>query len=461
MQKAIQALGVGPVQLPDPPKSIGGLDKLPGSLALHGKFPFPEISAVWICDPHSPRIITICHPTLYKPTMKNQNFDAFHATMQAQVDQQFLPGVSTALIRGRHVVDTFCCGFADKEAGIPLREDHIFRMFSSTKLTTSCAILILIEEKRIDWDDPIEAYIPELGSLQVLKPGAIRIDDVEPAKTSITIRHLMTHTSGLSYGLFDPGTTMFDAYNKAEVRHPAKSLSDMMTALKSLPLSFQPGTQWEYSVATDVLGRLVEVVTGESLGQFFANRIFGPLDMTDTDFWVPEEKLNRLSALYVGVDLLDPTKPGLLRAGSKPFPGAYTSKPARESGGGGLVSTLGDTVKFIQSFLPGGPHLLKRATIELMCQNHLPAGLCVQFPNMPRFESKGFGLGSSVAIGTSAWEPTEVVGEIGWGGLAGTIWWINPRIGIAGVLMTQRYFGFGNPYSFVFKSQAYKALGFN
>ena len=392
--------------------------------------------------------------------MANQSFDALHAAMQTQVDQQFLPGVSTALFRGREVVDTFCSGFADKEAGIRLREDHIFRMFSSTKLVTACAVLMLFEEGRIQWDDPIEAYIPELGSRQVLQAGATRIDDVEPAQTSITIRHLMTHTSGLSYGIFDPGTVLFKAYNQAVVMDPGKALSQMMTTLSPLPLSFQPGTQWEYSVATDVLGRLVEVVSGESFGKFLSNRIFDPLGMVDTDFWVPEAKIHRLTALYVGVDLMDPTKPGLLRADDKPFPGAYTRKLPRESGGGGLVSTLGDTVKFIQSFLPGGPTLLKRDTIELMCRNQLAAGLCVQFPNMPRFESKGFGLGSSVTIGTSAWEPTEVVGEVGWGGLAGTIWWINPRIGIAAALMTQRYFGFGNPYSFVFKAQAYQALGF-
>ncbi len=393
--------------------------------------------------------------------MGNQNFDALHTAMRAQVDQQFLPGVSTALFKGGDVVDTFCCGFADKEASIALREDHIFRMFSNTKLVTACAVLMLFEEGRIRWDDPIETYIPELGSRQVLKSGATRIDEVEPAESSITIRHLMTHTSGLSYGIFDPGTVMFDAYNKADVMDTAKALGEMMTTLAALPLSFQPGTQWEYSVATDVLGRLVEVVSGQSFGEFLAARIFSPLGMVDTDFWVAPDKVDRLCALYVGVDLLDPTKPGLLRADDKPFPGAYLSKLPRESGGGGLVSTLGDTVKFIQSFLPGGPALLKPATIELMCQNQLKAGLCVQFPNMPRFETKGFGLGSSVSIGTSAWEPAEVVGEVGWGGLAGTIWWINPRIGIAGVLMTQRYFGFGNPYSFVFKAQAYKALGFN
>ena len=380
--------------------------------------------------------------------------------MKNQVDGQFLPSVSTALLRGREVVDTFCYGFADKEAGIPLQEDHIFRMFSSTKLVTSCAVLMLFEEGRLKWDDPIEIYIPELGARHVLRPGAKSIDDVEPAKTPITIRHLMTHTSGLSYGLFDPGTVMFNAYNSAAVMHPGKSLSEMMTTLAQLPLSFHPGTQWEYSVATDVLGRLVEVISGQSFGQFLSSRIFEPLGMMDTDFWVPADKLKRLCALYVGVDLLDPTKPGLYRADDKPFPGAYTRKLPRESGGGGLVSTLGDTVKFIQSFLPGGPTLLKAETIDLMCRNQLAADLCVRFPNMPAFKSKGFGLGSSVSIGTSVLEPADVVGEVGWGGLAGTIWWINPRIGIAGILMTQRHFGFGNPFSFVFKEQAYRALGF-
>ena len=392
--------------------------------------------------------------------MPNYDFKAFHSAMKKQVDDQFWPSVSTALLRGSDVVDTFCYGFADKEAATPLQEDHIFRMFSSTKLVTSCAVLMLFEEGRIKWDDPIETYIPELGARHVLKPGAVSIDDVEPAKTQITIRHLMTHTSGLSYGLFDPGGIMFKSYNSAAVRHPGKSLSEMMTALSALPLAFHPGTQWEYSVATDVLGRLVEVVSGESFGKFLSRRIFEPLGMTDTDFWVPEAKLKRLCAMYVGEDLLDPTKPGLHRADDKPFPGAYTKKLPRESGGEGLVSTLGDTVKFIQSFLPGGPALLKADTIDLMYRNQLASDLCVRFPNKPAFTSKGFGLGSSVTIGTSELEPAEVVGEVGWGGFAGTIWWINPRIGIAGVLMTQRYLGFGNPYSFEFKSQAYKALGF-
>ena len=287
--------------------------------------------------------------------MTHHDFSALHAAMRAQVDQQFLPGVSTSLLHGRDVVDRFCYGFADREAGTALREDHIFRVFSNTKLVTSCAVMLLLEDGRIKLDDPIEAYIPELGGLQVLRPGATRIDDTEPAKSSITIRHLMTHTSGLSYGIFDPGTLQFAAYNQRGVANRTQPLADMMTALVGLPLSFQPGTQWEYSVATDVLARLVEIVCGKSFGEVLRHRIFEPLGMVDTDFWVPEAKRERLCAPYMGVELTDPTKPGLVRADDKPYPGAYTSKMPRESGGGGLVSTLGDTVRLLQSLIPGGP----------------------------------------------------------------------------------------------------------
>jgi len=390
--------------------------------------------------------------------MPGGDFKALHAAMRAQVDQQFLPCVSTALLRGREVVDRFCYGHADKEAAIQLREDHIFRMFSSTKLVTSCAVLLLVEEGKVRLDDPIEKYLPALAQMQVLRMGATRIDDVEPANTPITIQHLMTHTSGLSYGIFDPGSLLFDAYNKALPLHPGKTLSEMVETLAMLPLSFQPGTRWEYSVATDVLARLVEVGSGESFGAFLKRRIFDPLGMVDTGFWVPPGEQARLCALYAGVDLMDPRKPGLRRADDKPYPGAYLKRVPKESGGGGLVSTLNDSVRLIQSLMPGGPTLLKPQTVAMMFTNQLAPGLFVNFANMPRTEGLCFGLGSSVAIGIDAGEPAEVVGEAGWGGLAGTIWWINPRLNIAAVLMTQRYFGFGNPYAYQFKRGAYEAL---
>jgi CubicO group peptidase (beta-lactamase class C family) len=391
--------------------------------------------------------------------MSQSPFHELHAAMQSRVDRGFLPGVSTVLLRGREVVDRFVCGQADMEAGVPLRDDHIFRVFSNTKLLTSCAVLLLMEDGKLRMDDPIERYIPELGNRQVLRPGATRIDDVEPARRPITVLHLMTHTSGLGYGAFDPGTLLFNAYTQAGVHNPLLSQAQFIQALAPLPLNFHPGEQWEYSLATDVLGRLVEVVSGQSLGEFFQQRICGPLGMVDTDFWVPEAKRGRLAALYGGVDFMDPTKPGLNRMDAAPFPGAYTSPKLRQTGGGGLVSTLDDTVRLIQSLMPGGPTLLQPETLALMSRDHIAPGLCVKFPNMPVNPGRVFGLGSSVLTTPGPFDPPAAADEVSWGGLAGTIWWFHPRLNIAGVLMTQRYFGFGNPYCFEFKALAYKGLG--
>ena len=388
------------------------------------------------------------------------NTKGLHAAMRAQVDEEFLPGVATALLRGTEVVDTFCYGYADKEANIALREDHIFRGFSNTKLVTSIAILLLWEEGRLQWDDPIERYIPELGHRQVLRPNATRIDDTEPAQSSITIRQLMTHTSGLSYGIFDPTTVLAQAYSKAQLRHPARPMADFIAGLAQLPLAFQPGARWEYSVATDVLGHLVEVLSGERFGAFLAKRIFDPLGMVDTAFHVPESKRNRLTALYVGVDVANPTKPGLLRADSMPYPGAYVTPTVFESGGGGLVTTLGDTVCLLQSLVPGGPALLKPQTVQMMSTNQLPDGMWLKFPNFPSWVGRGFGLGSSVSVFPGRLDPAEVTGEVSWGGLAGTAWWFNPRLNIAGVLMTQRFYGQSGTHTVAFKQEAYKALGY-
>ncbi len=388
------------------------------------------------------------------------NTKGLHAAMRAQVDNEFLPGVATALLRGPEVVDTFCYGYADKKAGIALREDHIFRGFSNTKLVTSAAILLLWEDGLLQLDDPIERYIPALGQRQVLHPGATRIDDVEPAHSSITIRQLMTHTSGLSYGIFDPTTTLAKAYSKAQLRHPERPMADFIGALANLPLAFQPGTAWDYSVATDVLGYLVEVLSGERFSAFLAKRIFAPLGMVDTAFHVPASKLHRLTTLYVGVDVTNPIKPGLLRADNTPYPGAYVKPTAFQSGGGGLVTTLGDTVCLLQAMLPGGPALLKPQTIQAMATNQLPDGMWLKFPNFPTWVGRGFGLGSSVCVNPGWLDPAEATGEVSWGGLAGTAWWFNPRLNIAGVLMTQRFHGQSGTHTVAFKQEAYKALGY-
>ncbi|QQO21467.1 beta-lactamase family protein [Bradyrhizobium diazoefficiens] len=387
------------------------------------------------------------------------DFSAARTAMQRYVDQEIIPGASWAVLRGREVVDQQCVGFADREANAALRPDHIFRAFSNTKIFVTCAIMLLVEEGRIGLDDAVEKCLPQLGNRKVLKQGAASLSDVEPAKSPITIRHLLTHTSGLSYGIFDPGTVLFRAYNEARVLNPLTPLTDLIDRLADLPLSYHPGTSWEYSVATDVLGRVVEVVSGQALDAFLKARIFDPLGMTDTGFHVPEAQQGRLVALYNGADVLDPMKPGLTRADHLPYPQAYRLQLPRLSGGGGLVSTLSDMLALVRALLPGSDSFLKPETLRLMMTNQLPAGQTIRFANLGPIPGKGFGLGGAVTFAPTPFDPSNSTGEFQWGGLAGTHWWICPGANTAGVLMAQRYLGFWNPFFFEFKRLAYQAVG--
>ncbi len=386
------------------------------------------------------------------------DFTPAHAAMQRYVDGRILSGVSSAVLVGRDLVDLHCAGYADIENKIPLRSDHLFRAFSNTKLVTSCAVMLLIEAGRLGLDDPIERYIPQLGNRRVLKTGAKSIEDTEPAQGPITIRHLLSHSSGLSYGLLDPGTIIYKAYIAAKVLNPAQTLAEMMDALEPLPLVFHPGTGWEYSVATDVLSRVVEVVSGLGFDAFIQTRIFEPLGMVDTGFVVPKENQSLLTAYYAGADLLNPMKPGLTRADLAPWPGAYLSPVPRLSGGGGLVTSLPDMLAFMRSFLLGGPTLLKAETIASMMTNQLAEKVRIGFPNLGRVEGKGFGLGGAVTLTPSSLDPKESTGEFQWGGIAGTHWWISPRKNLAGLLMTQRQMSFWHPFSFEFKQLVYGAV---
>src|SRR4249919_972439 len=229
-----------------------------------------------------------------KGTAKGYDFSQAHAAMQRYVDGNILSGVSSAVFVGRDLVDVNCIGWADKEAQTPLRADHIFRVFSNTKLVTSCAALLLLEEGKFKLDDPIETYIPQLGNRKVLRPGAASLDDTEPARNSITIRQLLSHSSGLSYGFFDPGTVIFKALNERGVHDPRTTLADMVDVLAGLPLIYQPGTSWEYSLAIDVVARLVEIISGQRFDQFIQARLLDPLGMVDTGFVVPKRDQGRL-----------------------------------------------------------------------------------------------------------------------------------------------------------------------
>jgi CubicO group peptidase (beta-lactamase class C family) len=393
-----------------------------------------------------------------KVTAAGYDFGAAHAVLRRMVDGNILSGVSSAVLVGRDLVDLDCAGWADKEAQIPLRTDHLFRVFSNTKLITSCAVLLLFEEGRLRLDDPIETFIPQLGNRRVLRPGASSIDETEPARGSITIRHLLSHSAGLSYGLFDPGTVMFRAYQARQVLSPLKTLAQMMDTLAELPLLYHPGTSWEYSVATDVVARLVEIVSGQRFDKFVQARILGPLGMVDTGFVVPEQHQNRLAACYAGADLMDPMKPGLTRTDNYPWPGAYLRAVPKLDGGGGLASTLPDMVALVRSLLPGGPTLLKPETIALMMTNQLPDGVWMRFPVSGELVGRGYGLAGGLIVQPTPLHHGDARGEFYWGGLAGTQWWISPKANLAGLLMTQRQMAFFHPFAFEFKRLAYEAV---
>ncbi|WP_426442645.1 serine hydrolase domain-containing protein [Bradyrhizobium genosp. P] len=393
-----------------------------------------------------------------KVTATGYDFAPARAAMQRYIDNNLLSGISSAVMVGRELVDVSCVGWADKQAQIPLRTDHIFRIFSNTKLITSSAALLLFEEGRFKLDDPIEKFIPQLGNRKVLLKGATSLDQTEPAKSSITIRHLLSHSAGLSYGLFDPGTPIFQGYNERKILNPLTTLADMVDGLADLPLLYHPGTSWEYSVAIDVVARLVEVVSGQPFDTFIKARILDPLGMVDTGFYVPEKDYNRLVAYYAGADLMDPMKPGLTRTDNSPYPGAYLRPVPRFNGGGGLVSTMPDMVALIRSLLPGGPTLLKPETMAQVMTNQLSPGQWIRFAMMGEQPGKAFGLAGGLILNPSPIDHPDAAGELYWGGVAGTQWWISPKANVAGVMMAQRQMAFVHPFSFEFKRMAYDAV---
>jgi CubicO group peptidase (beta-lactamase class C family) len=320
------------------------------------------------------------------------------------------------------------------------------------------AIMQLIEQGKLGLDDPVEIYMPQLGQRQVLIPGATDISQTEAARSAITVRQLLTHTSGLSYGLLDHGSTIYKAYVERKVLNAFEPLSELINILEELPLSFHPGERWEYSIATDVLSRLVEVVSSDNFDVYLHAHILSRLGMNDTSFWVPPHKHERLTAYYAGTDPMNVLNRDLKRLEKSPYPEAFLKPIPRFSGGGGLVSSMHDMLALMRSFLPGGHAVLRPESIRLMMQNHLPAGWGIAFPGVGDVPGKGFGLGGAVTLRPGENDPADAEGEFEWGGIAGTHWWISPRHNIAGLLMTQRQMAFWHPYSFEFKKLAYAAM---
>jgi CubicO group peptidase (beta-lactamase class C family) len=385
------------------------------------------------------------------------DFRAVDAALRQRIGNEELAGVSYAVLRGPELLARTCLGWADREAQVPLREDHLFRAFSNTKLVTSCAALRLVEQGRIGLDDPVGEYIPALRGLRVLRPGAQALDDTEALREPVRLRHLLTHTAGFTYAFLQPNAPIAKASMAAGVADPALTLAQMVEVLARLPLLFQPGTDWNYSVATDVMGRVIEVVAGEALDVHFGRHIFEPLGMHDTFFFVPPEKQGRLARLYIG-DLRDPAKRGLRRADHLPFAGAYLQPVPRLNAGGGLVTSLGDYTRLLAALTNGGAPLLQAQSLPLVFDNQLPPGLWIGFPDAPRTTGRGHSHAGSVTVETSAADPTSRPGDLQWGGLAATKWWIWPSRKVAVALMTQRYMGSDLPFWPEFKALVRTAL---
>ena len=385
------------------------------------------------------------------------DFSASHAVLQSCVDGALLAGASSVVLQHGQVVDSFCTGLANLESREPLRPDHIQRAFSNTKLITSALTMKFIEDGHFGLDDPIKNWIPAFGTLRVLRAGAKTADDTEPLQNDITLRHLLSHTSGLSHAVFDPGSVIYNAYMAAGVRSPHITLAETMPKLAALPLSFQPGTGWDYAIGADLLARLMEIITGQTWEQVLQRHVFGPLGMADTGYVVAPEKRARLVPLYRGEDAARPQLPGLYLTENLPWPDAFVKPVARQAGTGGLLTTQGDYLRFMQA-LTGGT-FLKPASLQEMMRDQLPAHLSVQFQHLGAMPHLGFGLGGAVTRAPSALQPNSPAGEFQWGGLAGTHWSYSPANGVAIVQMAQRHLGFWNPFWFEYKAAVYAALG--
>ncbi|MEO2183275.1 MAG: serine hydrolase domain-containing protein [bacterium] len=395
----------------------------------------------------------------------NLDFSPLHDRIRWYVDEGIIPFANTLVMQGDQVVDLHYYDGLNKEDGSPLAEDTIFRMHSSTKIACSIAAMMLWEEGKFSLDDPLEKYIPAFAGMQVLKPGAESIDDTEAARDSIRINQIMSHTAGLSYGFIEPESVIDQAYNENGINPlipgSTMTLESMCESLGQLPLVYQPGTFWRYSFATDVTARLVEVVSGQRFDDFLKDRIFNPLGMADTDFFVPEAKLDRFTTMYLPADPLDPMSQC---AGPMDSPETTTNGmlPSFLSGGGGLMSTLADYLTFSKMIINGGSHqgdtMIKPETLALMRTNQCADGVIVNFP-MWEMPGTTFGLGLALKGEPAEGEPDTAVGEYHWGGMAGTHFWWSPEANIAGICMTQRMPGFWHPFSHDFKRLAYKIAG--
>jgi CubicO group peptidase (beta-lactamase class C family) len=385
------------------------------------------------------------------------------AHFKKYVDDGRLPGWSLAVARDGEVAHVANYGFADIEAKRPLEGDAIFRIASMTKPICGVAAMILWEEGLFELRDHVKWYIPSFADQKVFRSGSTTNPRLDPVTEPMEMWHLFTHTAGLTYG-FMYSHSVDQMYRNAGFEWgtpPDKDLAGICDMLAALPLLFQPGAEWNYSMSIDVLGRVVEVLSGMSLGEFMKKRIFDPLGMTDTAFWVPEDKIDRLASLYV----MNPADRKAMRLDA--MAGGATRRPLAEMGGGGLSSTMSDYMKFAMMLRNGGElngvRILSPRTVSYMASNHLPDGADLSEFGRPlfaetAFDGVGFGLTMSVTLDPVKAKVPGSVGDYGWGGAFSTIFTVDPVEDLVYLFMTQLMPSSAHPIRPQFKQLVHQAL---
>jgi CubicO group peptidase (beta-lactamase class C family) len=360
--------------------------------------------------------------------------------MKGWVDGGKLPNLVVAVMRKGELAFAEAYGKADVDRNKPVRPDTIYRIYSMTKPLTSTAIMMLYEEGRFQLDNPISKFIPAFANQRVAVGGSRGKIDTVPAERDITFRDLLSHTSGLTYGFMEATNVdaLYRSKNGVDFQTATTSLKECVEKLATFPLIAQPGKEWNYSVSTDVLGYLVEVISGQPFEKYLLEKVIKPLGMVDTDFFVPDAKHDRFSANYqAGAG-------GKLEVIDDPTKSRYLKPRTVNSGGGGLVSTASDYLRFCKFMLNKGEldgvRLLGRKTVELMTMNHLKGDMADM--GMPRWsestaEGIGFGLGFSVMLDPAKAHIVGTRGEYSWGGAASTTFWCDPVEDMAVVMLTQ------------------------
>jgi CubicO group peptidase (beta-lactamase class C family) len=345
--------------------------------------------------------------------------ERLHARMKRFVDEGEHAGIVTLIARNGRIVDWRAWGYRDIERKLPMEKDTIVRIYSMTKIIASVAAMVLHEEGRLKLEDPVAKYLPAFSSPKVFKGGTAAAPVLVPAKTPITIKHLLTHTSGYRYGFADEPLDRI--YKKAAVLD-ATSMDDFVTRAAKLPLAHEPGTRFSYGINTDIVGAVIEKVSGQKFDDFVEERISKPLSLRDTGFDVPASKLNRLANMY---EHAKKAKAGSFVV-SKPMGASYVES-GFAAGGSGMFSTIGDYARIAQMLLNGGEldgaRILGRKTVELMTANHLGH---LARPTTEFSDSDGFGLGVAVRLDLARSNQLGSVGQFGWSGAATTTVIIDP-----------------------------------